>query len=251
MMTNIFVSRPTWVDKPFREGLASFLRLLGKMKLEPRTLGAGNDYPNKSPLDEVIAIMQECGGAIILGYPQVEATTGKLKDKDLKEPLLLATEWNHIEAGLAYARGLPLLTIHHQGVKRGVFDRGAVNAFIYELDLTNPGWPLGEQISGALEKWVTKVVKNPQRRAAPADETSVRKPISKEMISILQIIASSELCDLQTVSEHLKVTDQKAAYFIEKLAQEGLIAIDGSFEVMSILRLTHEGRAALFERDLL
>jgi hypothetical protein len=61
-MTYVFVSRPTWVAPNFEKGLASFLRLLENMKLKPRTLGAGGDYPSKSPLDEVIALMNECPG---------------------------------------------------------------------------------------------------------------------------------------------------------------------------------------------
>jgi hypothetical protein len=31
----------------------------------------------------------------------------------------LPTEWNHIEAALAYSQQLPLLVIHHRGIKRG------------------------------------------------------------------------------------------------------------------------------------
>ncbi|MEK6741986.1 MAG: hypothetical protein AABZ15_00085 [Nitrospirota bacterium] len=125
-------------------------------ELNPRTLGA-SDYPSKTPLDEVISLMSLCSGAIILGYPQIYIEKGLLKDQSIPtpstQPYFLPTEWNHIEAGLAHARGLPLLVIHHKGIRRGIFDRGAISNFIYERDLTDASWPLHEDISGAFAKW--------------------------------------------------------------------------------------------------
>jgi hypothetical protein len=130
-------------------------------ELHPRTLGA-SDYPSKTPLDEIISLMDECEGAIILGFPQIRVNEGTLKNDTISmktgNQLVLPTEWNHIEAGLAYAKGLPLLVISHVGVNRGIFDRGAINNFIYEIDFSCEDWPLLPQISGAFEKWKKDVL---------------------------------------------------------------------------------------------
>jgi len=153
-MTSVFVSRPTWVEPRFEKGLGRFLEVLQKQGLRPRTLGRG-DYAIQPPLDEVIALMDQCAGAVILGYPQIHITAGKLKAKAIPElggQFLLGTEWNHIEAGLAYAKGLPLLVIHHRGVRRGIFDRGAMPNFIHEIDLADCGWPSREAVRGALDR---------------------------------------------------------------------------------------------------
>jgi hypothetical protein len=117
-MIDIFISRPTWISKEFQEGLDGFLSFLDTHEINPRTLGS-TDYPTESPLDEVITIIGECKGAIILGYPQIYVTKGKIKDVDNVD-FLLPTEWNHIEATLAYMKKMPLLIIHHKGVSRGV-----------------------------------------------------------------------------------------------------------------------------------
>lgn len=154
---NVFVSRPTWVAPDYEAGLVGFLTRLDDMGLNPRTLGA-TDYPNKAPLDEVIRLLEDCQGCVILGYPQITATAGTVKAAVLEEPLLLPTEWNHIEAGLAYASGLPLLVIHHVGITRGVFDRGAINSYIYEKDLADAGWALQSDITGALQTWRDNVL---------------------------------------------------------------------------------------------
>lgn len=131
-MINIFCSRPTWVAEEFKEGLTGFLAFLGTHGLKPRTIGS-TDYPTESPLDEVMRIMDECEGAIILGYPQIYVMKGNIKGVE-KNEFPLPTEWNHIEATLAYAKKLPLLLIHHKGISRGIFDRGAIGKFIYEKD---------------------------------------------------------------------------------------------------------------------
>lgn len=161
-MMNIFISRPTWLAVEYRDGLTKFMDFLKGHEIKPRTLGADGEYANKSPLDEIISILDECQGAIILGFPQIKIDKGILKDTPIKSSakneFYLPTEWNHIEASLAYAIGIPLLVIHHTNVRRGVFDRGAINNYIYEVDLTNPSWPLLENISGAFNKWKKSVI---------------------------------------------------------------------------------------------
>ena len=156
-MKSVFVSRPTWVDPKFQKGLDGFLRVLAGLDLQPRTIGT-TDYPSKAPLAEVIKLMELCSGAIILGYPQIVATAGYLKDKPISTDVVLPTEWNHIEAGLAYAREIPLLVIHHQGISRGIFDRGAIANFIYEVDLADPAWPLRPEVQGAIANWKNDVL---------------------------------------------------------------------------------------------
>lgn len=167
-MIDIFLSRPSWIGQDFTPGLNGFLRQMELLDLSPRTIGV-TDYPNQSPLDEVINLMGKCSGAVILGYPQIQITSGLLKEERIND-LLLPTEWNHIEAGLAYAQGLPLLVIHHTGVRRGIFDHGALNKFIYEENLANPSWPLSDPVSGALRVWKEKVMAGIQ--IDPLDEAS-------------------------------------------------------------------------------
>ncbi len=154
---NVFVSRPTWLHESFRQGLDVFLTRLNDLDLIPHTLGA-TDYPTKAPLDEVIQLLDKCRGAVILGYPQIEIEAGSLRDRRIEARILLPTEWNHIEAGLAYARRLPLLVIHHIGIARGIFDRGALNSFLFERDLQDPTWAVGEDISGAIRSWRDNVL---------------------------------------------------------------------------------------------
>ena len=183
---HIFVSRPTWVSPEFDAGLEVFLTLMKNMGLTPRTLGS-TDYPSKAPLDEVIEIMDECKGAIILGYPQLFISEGKIKDYEIESTLTLPTEWNHIEAALAYSKGIPLIMFHHKGVSRGVFDRGVMNAFVHEVDFESPAWSMDPALNGAIQKWKSNcetgnsnfdvtVTTNPDKPTCPNCTTNT-KPI--------------------------------------------------------------------------
>lgn len=155
-MTNIFLSRPTWVSFKYEQGLTTFIDFLRSKDLEPRTLGA-TDYPNDSPLDEVITLMKKCHGAIILGYPQIVAESGTIKDQTINTLLTLGTEWNHIKAALAYSLHMSLLVLHDLSVSRGIFDRGALNSFIYPVDFSKPSWYTANHISGAITTWINRL----------------------------------------------------------------------------------------------
>lgn len=151
-MKDIFLSRPNWVGPEFEQGLEAFTNIIKSYNMNPRTLGV-SEYPTDTPLDEVISIMDQCVGAIILGYPQFEVKEGVLKGDTIESSVLLATEWNHIEAGLAYAQRLPLLVIHHKGVQGGIFDRGAISKFLHEVDLSKSTWFSEKPIIGAIVTW--------------------------------------------------------------------------------------------------
>ena len=156
-MTDVFVSRPTYIPDSQKDGIDNFLSLLDMMDLKPRTLGT-TDYPNDAPLDEVLRILDDCSGMIVLGIPQISIEKGSLKDQPIDGVLKLATEWNQIEAALAYSRNMPLLIIHDKGVSRGIFDRGTLAGFIHEADFSDAHWSGVASIKGALKTWKSKVV---------------------------------------------------------------------------------------------
>ena len=155
-MKDIFLSRPNWISPKYERGLYNFYKLLKSNDVNPRTIGQ-SDYPNKSPLEEVIYLMKKCYGTIILGIPQIEIIDGKIKGENIQGITELGTEWNHIEAALAYSIGHTLLIICHTNVCRGIFDRGACNSYLYTVDMTDPFWAISDTISGAVLSWKSKL----------------------------------------------------------------------------------------------
>ena len=157
-MRPVFLSQPTWVPPDQRQGLENFKNLLRMFDLEPRSIGV-TDRPTKLPMDEVIQLMNQCVGAVILGIPQIEVRSGRVKGEEITSAFSIGTEWNHIEAALAYAIGLPVLVIHDVTVGRGIFDPGAANAFIYSVDFSSASWALTNEISGATKSWCQRLAR--------------------------------------------------------------------------------------------
>ena len=92
-----------------------------------------------------------------MGFPQIEVRSGALKGEEIETPFNLGTEWNHIEAALAYARQLPMLVIHDITVVRGIFELGAANVFSYSADFGSESWSLTDEISGAVTSWYARL----------------------------------------------------------------------------------------------
>jgi hypothetical protein len=55
------------------------------------------------------------------------------------------------------------MMLHHNGIQRGVFDRGAASVFVYELDLTDPAWAMQPAANGAMLKWKKECLALPPR----------------------------------------------------------------------------------------
>ena len=151
-MKLVFLSQPNWFPPEYKRGLDNFVKFLRARDLDPRSIGI-TDQPTESPMDEVIQLMEQCSGSIVLGIPQIEVLQGRLKSNEIIPPLYLGTEWNHIEAALAHSLGLPVLVIHDARVVRGVFDPGAMNTFLHRVEFADESWALTEPIPGAIAKW--------------------------------------------------------------------------------------------------
>lgn len=156
-MIDIFLSRPTDISEFQELGLNNLLSFLKKENLNPRTLGT-TDYAQESPLNEIIQILELCSGMIVLGYSKIFIEQGVIKGERVKEPVKMASEWNQIEAALAYCTRKPLLIICDKGVSFGFFDKGTANCYVHQVDFSDPQWSLQRSIQGAILKWKERVV---------------------------------------------------------------------------------------------
>jgi hypothetical protein len=109
---------------------------LDEFGLEPRALGRG-DYPVDSPLREVVVIAKHCSGGLVLGFSQLSVERAQSKsgtpDERRVTGLRVPTPWNHLEAGILFALGLPLLVFREEDVAGGIFDLGASDAFVHQM----------------------------------------------------------------------------------------------------------------------
>lgn len=179
-MIDVFLSRPTDIADNQLRGLNNLLSLLKLAELNPRTLGT-TDYPQESPLNEIVEILHSCSGMIVLGYPKIIIEKGLIKGINVTEPVKLASEWNQIEASLAYAAQMPLLIICEIGVSFGFFDKGSANCFVHQVDFSNPDWCMQESIQGAIKKWKDRVVSCHDRKK---DEEKKGNDSKRKLLSL-------------------------------------------------------------------
>ena len=256
-MINIFISRPTWVEKEFRDGLEGFLSFLETHDLKPRTIGS-TDYPTEVPMDEVITLMGECEGAIILGYPQIHVIKSKIKDSE-KDDYPLPTEWNHIEATLAYAKNMPLLIIHHKGIDKGIFEHGATSKFIYETDFTKANWFLSENISKALIRWKALITQLHDKKSdftktvpTPLKPSPARLNESVEAVLVhLFVSSASGQRTSAAIRNKLNYPAQATTYCLKKLREEKMIIYVGDLMSGYYYNLTDKGREYVMTNKLI
>ena len=134
---------------------------LDRYGLEERRLGS-SDYPTDLPLHEVLVLAKHCAGGLILGFEQTRVEVGVSKAGTDKErrvatPVGFPTPWNHLEAGILFGLGLPLLVFRESSIEGGIFDPGVTDVFIHRMPSAPPSASERAGIAAVFLKWQGKV----------------------------------------------------------------------------------------------
>lgn len=162
MRIPVFVSCPTLLSPSQEASRAALLRFVDDFNLEPRALGR-SDYPSELPLREVVVISRHCAGGLILGFEQFQATGGMWKRGTTAEkplgaaPVSFPSPWNHLEAGILYGLGLPLLIFREESVSGGVFDNGVTDVFIHRTPTPELAAKDESSLKEVFLKWYARV----------------------------------------------------------------------------------------------
>jgi hypothetical protein len=161
MKIPVFVSAPTILTNSQEASRKLVLRELDRNGLEPRALGR-SDYPTELPLREVLTIARHCAGGIILGFQQVRADSGAAKpgtpeERPIAPSIFFPTPWNHLEAGILYSLGVPLLVFREVGISGGVFDHGVTDVFIHSMPPASLTATSRKSFSAVFIKWQAQV----------------------------------------------------------------------------------------------
>jgi hypothetical protein len=161
MKIPVFVSCPTRLTNDQASSRQLVLAELARYELEPRALGR-SDYPTDLPLREVYVIAKHCSGAVILGFEQFCASSGSWNrgaaDRiTIAQPVMFPTPWNHLEAGVMFGLGIPLLVFRETDVTGGVFDNGVTDAFIHRMPTNAMNEDDRAGIAQVFLKWQARV----------------------------------------------------------------------------------------------
>jgi len=166
MKIPVFVSCPTALSSAQEASRTVLIQFLDELNLEPRALGR-SDYPSEFPLREVLVIARHCAGGLILGFEQFQATSGTWRrgvgvetgERMLlpEEAISFPTPWNHLEAGILFGLGLPLLIFRERTISGGVFDNGVTDVFIHKMPNANISVMEQASLKEVFLKWHGKV----------------------------------------------------------------------------------------------
>jgi hypothetical protein len=169
MKIPIFLSCPTALNPDQEKSREIVLDELKSLCLEPRALGR-SDYPTDLPLREVYVLATHCPGGVILGFEQFFAQSGiyrrgtKQVDKIVKSKkngkpngIMHPTPWNHLEAGILFGLGLPLLVFRETGIQGGIFDPGVTDVFVNQMPPHNISREKRKELKEVFLKWQSRV----------------------------------------------------------------------------------------------
>jgi hypothetical protein len=173
---NVFVSvggTATEQQEAFVRAVEERLRSEG---LVPHTVGR-NTFGADAPLKTVTELLGRCSGTVVIALERSYFASGTEKRGGPKEIALadvrLPTPWNHIEAAMAYSRGLPLMVIVEAGLKsEGLLERG-YDWYVQSVKPEAAALHTNE-FNGVLASWKQKMVETPKRELAsrsPSDLT--------------------------------------------------------------------------------
>ncbi len=164
MKIPIFLSCPTILNSNQEKSREIVLDELKFLSLEPRTLGR-SDYPTDLPLREVYVLATHCSGGVILGFEQFFVQDGINKrgiekedpENDKLKDTIYPTPWNHLEAGILFGLGLPLLVFREPGIEGGIFDPGVTDVFVNQMPPHDISKEKRQELREVFLKWQSRV----------------------------------------------------------------------------------------------
>jgi hypothetical protein len=176
MKIPVFVSTPTMLSTAQLAAKQIVLDELDSLRLEPRSLGT-SDYPSDLPLREVYVLGTHCSGGVILGFEQFFAPAGTKKRGTPRETpvtggIPFPTPWNHLESGILFGLGLPLLVFREPGIEGGIFDPGVTDVFVHQMP--DPGMTPAnrEALREVFLKWQARVREHYYRDRRPTSRST-------------------------------------------------------------------------------
>jgi hypothetical protein len=107
-------------------------------------------------------MVRHCSGGMILGFEQFTTPAGKFRvgspnasdAKDVSFP----TPWNHLEAGILFSAGLPMMIFKEPGIQGGVFDSGSHEVWIHQIPTTTMPKRAHQGLDSVFQQWMARVV---------------------------------------------------------------------------------------------
>ena len=107
-------------------------------------------------------MVKHCSGGIILGFEQFHTPQGVWKRGSPKanaatSGVSFPTPWNHLEAGMLFSAGLPMMIFRELDIAGGVFDVGTSEVFIHQMPTSTMPAQAHDDLDSVFQNWVARV----------------------------------------------------------------------------------------------
>lgn len=157
-MVKVFISHPTPSNKQQDSFLILLKKLLAAEGLDPVNLGTSN-YDFRKPLKPIKELIESCHGAIIVGLERHHSYIGYDNEQSINKKEILhkftTSPWIHIEGGMAYQAGLPIIILKEEKVfQEGILDPNNSDSYIFNFTLSDNTEKLSENIEKIIGSWI-------------------------------------------------------------------------------------------------
>lgn len=186
---NVFIS----TGRPHTEKQEKFITavedLLRQDHFVPQTVGR-NIYSIKQPVRSVCDYIRDSHGAVIIAFERIRVHKGAEKPGSAHEEKLrdisLPTVWNQLEAAMAYANDLPILTLVERGLERQGMLSDRVEWYAQEI-LLEPETLQSDEFIGVYSDWKNLVRKHAsEQRFKPNQHATAIAQIIAKLINLLK-----------------------------------------------------------------
>jgi hypothetical protein len=171
----------------------AIFRSLEAAGLSPRQMDK-NEWTAEQPLRGIRRVIEQCHGIVVIAFERYSFPSGAERQKNGEVKRLsnvrMTTVWNHIEAAMAYTRGLPLLVIAENGLFEDGLLEGRYDWKVYWTEFT-PDNLRTDSFIGYLESWKQLVI----------ERASARESAASGADSDLARMSLAQLCGRLTVPQ--------------------------------------------------
>jgi hypothetical protein len=197
MENKVFISKGSAATRKQIEYIDAVLNTLRLVGLNPRIMNE-NEWSYSQPLKAIKKIIRECDGIVVIAFTRTRYDKGiEIRRDDNKElsNISLPTPWNHIEAAIAYAFGLPVLVIAENSLKsEGLIESG----YDWQVYWSNwsPADVKSESFKGFLNSWRIDVIEYAKTKASVEGKPIVIEPDKLTIGTIFKCMSISQLWGL-------------------------------------------------------
>lgn len=190
----IFLSCGTPHDKSQEDFIAAVEAHLASHNCKPQTVGR-SVYSARQPVEAARDLIETCHGAVVIAFERTRIVSGFERPGSPQQKIIQneshPTIWNQMEAAMAYAQEIPILSLVQTGLKRQgmLSDRFEWSAI--EDDL-NPVLLATEKFRQTFSEWIVLVRKASERiEEAEIDPEQLKVGSLVKQLSAKQVISLS------------------------------------------------------------